>query len=270
MANKDLAGKIAFVTGSGRGLGSVMARKLAARGADVVVHDLNWDAPAKYGEGDNLGVMIKTIEALGVRSMGVTGNIGDREAVAGMRREIEEKFGQVDILVNCAGGDIGAAGGKPVPNNILGITYEDLITLTNNNLIGTMLVTQAFVPQMVERQQGTVVNIASVAAHVGVSHGGIYATLKAAVTHYTRCLADEVRNDGVRVNAVSPGPAKTARFQATRAVDPDKMNSNKVSLDRYAEPEEIADAVVFLCSPEAKFIHGQLLRVDGGLQLYAG
>jgi NAD(P)-dependent dehydrogenase (short-subunit alcohol dehydrogenase family) len=78
-----------------------------------------------------------------------------------------------------------------------------------------------------------------------------------------------VREHGVRVNAVSPGPAKTARFQATRTVDPDKMNSNKVSMDRYAEPEEIADAVVFLCSPEAKFIHGQVLRVDGGLQLYA-
>ena len=267
---KDLSGKIAFVSGSGRGLGSVMAKKLAARGADVVVHDLTWDAAAKYGEADDLGAMIKTIEALGVRSMGVTGNIGDRDAVASMRKEIEEKFGPVEILVNCAGGDIGASGNKPVPNNILGITYEDLITLTNNNLIGTMLMTQAFVPQMVERQHGIVVNIASVAAHIGVSGGGIYATLKAAVTHYTRCLADEVREHGVRVNVVSPGPAKTARFQATRTVDPDKMNSNKISMDRYAEPEEIAAAVVFLCSPEAKFIHGQLLRVDGGLQLYAG
>ena len=105
---------------------------------------------------------------------------------------------------------------------------------------------------------------------IGLSGGGIYATLKAAVTHYTRCLAEEVKEHGVRVNVVSPGPSKTARVQATRTVDPDKMNSNKVSLDRYAEPEEIADAVVFLCSPEAKFIHGQLLRVDGGLQLYAG
>jgi 2-hydroxycyclohexanecarboxyl-CoA dehydrogenase len=74
----------------------------------------------------------------------------------------------------------------------------------------------------------------------------------------------------VRVNAVSPGPAKTARFQATRVVDPERMNSNQVSLLRYAEPEEIADGVVFLCSPEAKFIHGQVLRVDGGLSLYAG
>lgn len=267
---KDLSGKIAFVTGSGRGLGSVMAKRLASRGADVVVHDLSWEETARYGEASNLGEVIGQIEDLGVRSMGVVGNIGDRDAVANMRQQIEEKFGSVEILVNCAGGDIGASGNKPVPNNILGITYEDLVTLTNNNLIGTMLVTQAFVPQMVERKHGSVVNVASVAAHIGVSHGGIYATLKAAVTHYTRCLAEEVRNDGVRVNAVSPGPAKTARFQATRTVDPDKMNSNKVSMDRYAEPEEIADAVVFLCSPEARFIHGQLLRVDGGLQLHAG
>ena len=267
---KDLTGKIAFVTGSGRGLGNVMARKLAGRGADVVVHDLSWDATGKYGEAPNLGDVVKAIEAMGVRSFAVTGNIGDRDAVADMRAEIEGKFGGVDILVNCAGGDIGAAGGKPDPNNILGITYEDLMTLTNNNLIGTMLVTQAFVPQMVARQGGVVVNIDSVAAHVGVSHGFIYATLKAAVVHYTRCLAAEVQKDGVRVNSVSPGPAKTARFQATRVVDPDKMNSNKVSMDRYAEPEEIADAVVFLCSPEARFIHGQVLRVDGGWGLYAG
>ncbi len=267
---QELSGKIAFVTGSGRGLGNVMAKKLAARGADVIVHDLSWDATGRFGEASNLGEVVKQIEAMGVRSMGVTGNIGDRDAVQNMRREIEEKFGNVEILVNCAGGDIGASGNKPEPNNILGITYEDLTTLTNNNLIGTMLMTQAFVPQMVKRQHGIVVNIASVAAHIGVSGGGIYATLKAAVVHYTRCLAAEVQADGVRVNAVSPGPAKTARFQATRVVDPDKMNSNKVSLDRYAEPDEIADAVVFLCSPEAKFMHGQVLRVDGGLGLYAG
>ena len=110
MAN-ELSGKIAFVSGSGRGLGNVMARKLAAKGADVIVHDLSWEATSKYGEAANLGEVVKQIEGMGVRSMGVTGNIGDRDAVAAMRKEIEEKFGRVDILVNCAGGDIGAIAG---------------------------------------------------------------------------------------------------------------------------------------------------------------
>jgi NAD(P)-dependent dehydrogenase (short-subunit alcohol dehydrogenase family) len=267
---RDLEGKIAFVTGSGRGLGNVIAQRLAVRGADIAVHDLSWDAPAKYGEAADLGEVVRGFEARGARCLPVTGNIGDRDAVHKMRTEIEAGLGEVDILVNCAGGDIGAAGGKPEPNNILGITYEDLMTLTSNNLIGTMLVTQAFVPQMVERQRGAVVNIASAAAHAGFSHGGIYATLKAAVVHYTRCLAAEVQRDGVRVNAVSPGPSKTARFQATRVLDPEMMDSNKASLDRYAEPGEIADAVAFLCGPDARFIHGQVLRVDGGFSLYPG
>lgn len=267
--NKDLAGKIAFVTGSGRGLGNVMARKLALRGADVIVHDLSWEASAKYGEAANIGVVASEMEKLGVRAMAVTGNIGDPEAVAKMKVDIDKTFGRVDILVNCAGGDIGASGGKPDPNNILGIKYDDLVTLTNNNLIGTMLVTQAIVPQMIGRAGCCVVNIASDAAHVGLSHGGIYATLKAAVVHYTRCLADELQKDGVRVNCISPGSAKTARFQATRVVEEDKMVSDQLSLDRYAEPEEIADAVVFLCSPDARFVHGQVIRVNGGWGLFA-
>jgi 3-oxoacyl-[acyl-carrier protein] reductase len=200
----------------------------------------------------------------------VSGNIGDKAAVAKMKAEIEDKLGTVDILVNCAGGDIGASGGKPEPNDALGIPLEDIKALTENNLYGTILVCQAFVPPMVAAGSGSVINIASAAAHFGVTNGVIYAALKAAVVHYTRCLAKAVQTEGVRINAVSPGATKTARFQATRVVDPQKMDSSGKSLVRYAEPAEIAEAVAFLASPRSKFMSGQVLRIDGGETLFPG
>src|SRR3954470_20234403 len=235
MTDRPLAGRIAFVTGSGRGLGRAMADKLAALGADVAIHDRDAEQPAKYGEASDLDEVGRQIARHGGRVASVLGNIGDAEAVDAMSRAITAELGDVDILVNCAGGDIGASGGKPEPNNALDVSLEDIQAQTTNNIIGTLLVTQAFVRPMRERRAGCVVNIASAAAHMGHTPEVVYSTLKAAVVHYTRCLASELRPYGVRVNAVSPGPTRTARFRATREINPEMMRTDG-SLVRYAEP----------------------------------
>ncbi|MGC4252507.1 MAG: SDR family oxidoreductase [Sphingobium sp.] len=264
----SLRGAVALVTGSGRGLGYRIAQQLIAMGADVAIHDISQDAPAQYGESENLDAAAQKLAAHGARALAVVGDITSEDQVGRMVAAVERGLGPISVLVNCAGGDIGAAGTKPDPNGALDISMADAIAIWQRNFVGTMLMCRAVAPGMMERQDGSIVNLGSLNAHQGVSPEVVYGCAKAAVVHYTRCLALEARPFGVRVNAVSPGPAKTARFLATRTADP-RMMTEGPSLDRYAAPEEIADTVAFLASARSRFISGQVLRVDGGLSLYA-
>jgi NAD(P)-dependent dehydrogenase (short-subunit alcohol dehydrogenase family) len=260
----SLEGNVALVTGSGRGLGHAIAQRLAELGADVAVHDINDTAPAEFGEFPNLEAARAKIAEHGRRTHVVTGNIADEARVAAIVREIESALGPVTILVNAAGGDIAAKGGKPNPNNALGIKMDDVRALLDRNLIGTMLVCRAVVPGMIARRSGVVVNIAG---HFGISPEVAYSTIKAGIVHFTRCLAYETREHNVRVNCVSPGATATARFKHTRTLDP-ALLAEDGTLVRYGAPRDQANAVAFLCSRAAKYIHGQVLRVDGGLTLY--
>lgn len=263
-----LSGAVAFVTGSGRGLGHIIAQKLIDLGADVAIHDISEDAPAQYGEAANLTEVAKRLAKGGTRIASVTGDITKEALVMQMVQTIEQTLGPISILVNCAGGDIGAEGKKPSPNGALDISMADMAAVFERNFVGTFLMCRAVCPGMAAREKGTVINIGSLNAHQGVSPEVIYGCAKAAVVHYTRCLALEMRPVGVRVNVISPGPAKTARFLATRETDA-KMMAEGASLERYATPAEIADAVAFLASNQSSFISGQVLRVDGGAGLFA-
>ena len=269
IVRRPLEGRIAFVTGSGRGLGRTIAEALMRMGADVALHDISEDAPAQFGEFESLSALAAAMTRNTQRAVAVTGDISDKSAVDRMVAEARERLGPVSVLVNCAGGDIGAYGTKPNPNTPTEFDLADVQAVLNRNLIGTMLMCQALAPDMAARKLGSIVNIGSVSAHQGIATEVGYACAKAAVLHYTRCLALEMRLSGVRVNAVSPGPAKTARFMATRELDPVMMEEGP-SLDRYASPGEIAEAVAFLAGDEARFVSGQVLRVDGGAGLYPG
>lgn len=262
-----LSGRVTLVTGSGRGLGRVIAGHLARLGADLVIHDRSDTAPAQYGEAATLAEAAQQLQGDG-KVLTVTGDVTDEGAVQRMVECVESELGPISILVNCAGGDVGAQGTKPDPNGATAFLLADARAVIERNLLGTMLMCRAVAPGMRDRQRGVIVNIASVAAHYGAPSEVAYACAKAAVVHYTRCLAAELRDAGVRVNCVSPGPSKTARFLATREVEASMMLEGP-SLRRYATAAEIADAVGFLAGDHSRFISGQVLRVDGAGGLYA-
>jgi 3-oxoacyl-[acyl-carrier protein] reductase len=236
-------------------------------GANVIVHDISTHAPAEFGEARDLDEVASEIRAHGVRTVALTADIVDEAAVNALSEAARAALGPIDILVNCAGGDIAARGGKPEPNTALGIPVGDIRAIFERNLVGTMFMCRAVCPAMISRRTGTIINIASIAAHLGVDEGVAYAVAKAGIVQYTRCLAKDLRPHGVRVNAISPGPTMTARFMATRKTDP-RLTDPTVPLERYALPAEIADAVAFLAGDDARFISGQMLCVDGGRCLF--
>jgi 3-oxoacyl-[acyl-carrier protein] reductase len=274
MTNKPLENKTAWVTGSSRGIGRVVADHLAGLGAKVAVHGTGPTSTQAFNEADSLEAVAQTIAAAHEgEALPVWGDLTDAGTVTRLAGEIRQRFGRIDILVNCAGGDIGAQGvggenaGKPVSNEAIFIDLADLHAVLDRNILTCILPCRAVAPEMMERKSGWIVNIGSVAGLGGRPGGAIYAAAKAAVHTYTRCLAAQLRPHNVYANVIAPGPIVTPRFLASRATDETRM-VEEGTLERYGWPIEIARTVAFLVTPASSYITGQVLRVDGGGQLW--
>jgi len=267
---RTLTGKVALVTGAGRGLGRAFAEKLAALGADIAIHGMREDGPAEYGEGTTLTAVAREVAAeFGVRTRRVLGDLTKSEDIERVVEETMKALGPIDILVHNAGGDIAAAGGKPDPNDAVGIKEADVRAVLDRNLLSTILTCQAVARGMMERRRGRIVTIGSVAAFKGRTNSSIYAVAKAGVTHYTRCLADQLRPYDIAVNCIAPGDTRTGRFLGTRTVDQGRM-VEAGTLDRIATVDEVARVVEVFAGPLGAFVSGQVLRIDGGGQCWPG
>ncbi len=267
-AERTLMGKVALVTGGGRGLGRAFAERLGSLGADVAIHGMRETGPAEYGEGSTLTAVAEAVAAEhGVRTISVLGDLTKGEEIAGVVDTTICGLGPIDILVHNAGGDIAAKGGKPDPNDAVGICEEDIRAVLDRNLLSTILTCQAVARGMMQRRRGRIVTIGSVAAFKGRTNASIYAVAKAGVTHYTRCLADQLRPYDITVNCIAPGDTRTGRFLGTRAVDSKRMVETG-TLDRIATVDEVARVVEVFAGPLGAFVSGQVLRVDGAGQCW--
>ncbi len=252
-----LEGRSAVVTGGGRGIGASVARALAAEGCAVLV------AARTAGEVEAVSAELRE---MGAPAWATTCDVTDLESVDSLAHEAAERLGPVDVLVNNAGTASSAL--------LQALELSEWRRLFEVNATGTYLCTRAFLPGMQERGWGRVVNVASVAGRTGGAYIAGYAAAKHAVVGFTRSVAAEAAPHGVTVNAVCPAYVRTDMTRKTiRRIVEKTGRSEREALaailegmpqGRLIEPEEVADAVIFLCSEGARGINGETLAIDGG------
>jgi NAD(P)-dependent dehydrogenase (short-subunit alcohol dehydrogenase family) len=250
MENK-LEGKVALVTGGRRGIGRAIALALAGAGAGVAVADAVTDDGRLDG-------VAKEIGALGRDALAVKVDISRAEEVEAMTRAVLDRFGRIDILVNCAGVWIPG-------RTLVECPEEDWDRVIDVNLKGTFLCCRSAGRVMLGRGAGSIVNLSS---QVGLNPGtgtGAYSISKAGIIMMTRQLALELAQTGIRVNAIAPGVVRTDfNIDLWREPENERRVAQSIPLGRLAEPEDIARAALFLASDDAAYITGVVLQVDGG------
>ncbi|HEY5024972.1 MAG TPA: SDR family oxidoreductase [Acidimicrobiales bacterium] len=247
MSGFDFAGKVAVVTGAGRGIGRAYAEAIGAGGAAVVVADID-EAGAKE--------TADAVVAAGGAAAAVRVDIADHDSVASMAEAATDQFGGIDYLVNNA-----AIFGGMKLDFLLTVDWAYLQRFLEVNLLGALVCTRACYQSMAARGGGAVVNQSSSAAYL---YAGYYGWAKAGVNSLTQQLAHELGGMNIRVNAIAPGPTDT---EAARSVVPDQYMRQLVgslALKRQGSPEDLVGMCMFLLSDDARWITGHIFSVDGG------
>lgn len=244
----ELNGKTAVVIGGTSGIGLAIARGLAEAGADVV--------PSSRRAAETEAAAAE-IESYGRASLRITNDVSDRVSLENLLEKTLEKFGKVDILVNCAGRT------KRAPT--LDFAEEDWNAIMETNVSGTLRACQIFGRSMLEKGYGRIINIASLSTFVALYEVAAYAASKAAVASLTKSLAIEWGKRGVLVNAIAPGVFKTdLNRELLESTERGKEFQIRTPLSRFGRTEELAGAAVFLASDAASFVNGEIITVDGG------
>jgi 3-oxoacyl-[acyl-carrier protein] reductase len=263
-----LAGKVALVTGAGRGLGRAYALHLARLGADVVVNDISLESHHEFAEDIGAETVVDEIQALGVRALGIEADAADADQVAGMFARINEVFGRLDILVNNAGGSLRAGN----PSEASAASEDDFRYILDVNFMDTLLCCQAAAPVMKRQGSGKIVNIGSQAGlHAQIGGGGApYSVAKAAVIQYTRLLAGELGAYGINVNCMAPGWILSSRAIAQGRSSPETRArlESQIALRRLGTPEDCARVLEFLVTDLSDYVTGQTICVCGGYILF--
>lgn len=243
-----LDGKIALITGASRGFGRATALRFAQEGADLVVNYRSGKAETD--------ALLKEVEGLGRRIVAVQADVSVPDQVQVLAQEALAAFGRIDVLVNNAG-----------IMDVRPFAEQDPAAwqaMLGVNVMGTLLVTRAILPGMMERKSGVIVNLASQLGHAGGENFAVYSGTKGFILAYTKSLAREVGPHGIRVNSVCPGSIVTDMNRGIFPPERQAQRARELPLRRMGDPSDIAAAVLYAASDESRFMTGQCIDINGG------
>jgi NAD(P)-dependent dehydrogenase (short-subunit alcohol dehydrogenase family) len=279
MNDLNLKDKVAVITGGAGIICSTMAKSLAAQGVRTVILDLNKEAAMEVA---------KAIEKeYGTQSIGLSASVLDKVSLEAAKKDINDKFGPIDILVNGAGGNSPAATTKvekmegteneKLEDTFFGLQIEGFDKVFDLNFKGTLIPSMVFATDMVKKKSGVIINISSMNSYRPLTKIAAYSAAKAAVNNFTQWLAVHFSKTGIRVNAIAPGflltnqnrflliDEKTGGLTARG-----KKIINGTPMERYCVPEELTGTLLYLVSDLSKFVTGVVIPVDGGFSAYSG